>query len=221
MQFSGGNFEGQNLIGADLFDTAFVGANLMNAKLDPSPLNVNFSKIDSRGATGFSGRINNDDLGSYNLLNGIKPDGTIAYMQQMIVRNYEPLEGHMPIAIHVTQGMQFVNGGMLEFVFDDKPWNSTISFESGIPVTLNGELKLELDAATDPNLLIGNIFHLFDWSGVNPVGQFQIISGENWDTSHLYFDGTVTLIGIPEPSTLILLSMAAISLIAYGWRRRI
>jgi len=107
--------------------------------------------------------------------------------------------------------------------FDGNPWGSTISFDAGIPVTLDGDLELDLAAGVDPAGLLGDVYQLFDWTGVSPSGQFADITnnlpaGYAWDTSQLYTSGDVML--VPEPGTLALLGAGAIGLLGYRWRRR-
>ena len=61
---------------------------------------------------------------------------------------------------------------------------STLSFESGVPVSLGGTLELLLDAKSQPRMLAGTTFQLFDWSGVSPGGTFDEIAFEpdtTWD----------------------------------------
>ena len=90
-------------------------------------------------------------------------------------------------------------GTSLVFQFDDNPWGSTISFASGIPVALGGNLELDLVAGVTPASLLGDTFQLFNWTGVSPSGQFaQIVNdlptGYTWNTSALYTLGEVTLV---------------------------
>ena len=106
----------------------------------------------------------------------------------------------------------------LQIVLDGQPWGSTISFSAGIPVSLAGELDLTVAPGVDLNSLLGDTFKLFDWTGVDPTGEFTIVGDPRWDTSHLYTSGEVTF--VPEPSALILLVGGAISALAYVWRRK-
>ena len=176
---------------------------------------------DLRGAQGVV-------LGSAMTTNTILPNGTIQGLHldsnnpTLLVRNYS---GNIPI--HVLQGMSMNSGTSLVFQFDGAPWGSTISFDSGIPVTLGGKLELGLAGGVDPASLLGDNFQLFDWTGVSPSGQFaQVINdlpaGYSWDTSQLYTTGDVTLVGspIPEPTSFVLICIGAISLLAYAWRQR-
>ena len=156
--------------------------------------------------------------------NAILPDGTIAGLnlaagEQLVVRDDDgvsdpPSTGwltpRLPIPINIQDRLMMSDGGNLQLLFDADAWDSTISFQPGIPVTLGG--NLELSFATDVDLAsqIGRTFHIFDWTGVNPTGQFQVASPYTWDLSQLYTTGEVTLTGVPEPSTWALLSLAAV-----------
>jgi hypothetical protein len=149
------------------------------------------------------------------------PDGTInglnlAAGETLTIRNYV---GNIPVT--VLGQATFDPAATLQIVLDGKPWGSTISFTSGIPMTLAGELDLELAPGLNLASLIGDTFKLFNWTGVSPTGQFEIETdpGLAWDTSHLYTTGVVTLEAVPEPSTFALFGMAALSLLTYAWRR--
>ena len=87
--------------------------------------------------------------------------------------------------------------GTLRLVFDADPWDSTISFAPGIPVTRGG--TLELTFAADVNLAsqVGRTIDLFDWTGVNPTGAFTVSSPYTWNLSKLYTTGEVTLTALP------------------------
>ena len=54
---------------------------------------------------------------------------------------------------------------------------------------------------------LGRTFDLFDWTSVTPTGAFTISSPYAWNLSNLYTTGEVTLTAIPEPATLVLLSL--------------
>ena len=167
------------------------------------------------GATGAS-------LTSATTHNTILPNGSIqglnlAAGENLTIRNYT---GGIPI--QVSGEMTMDPAASLQIVLDGQPWGSAISFHSAIPVLLAGDLDLTFAAGVDPNSLVGDSFQLFDWDGVSPNGQFQVVSGYDWDLSQLYTTGEVTLLGaaVPEPSTLALLGVGALGLIAYAWRRR-
>ena len=103
----------------------------------------------------------------------------------------------------------------------DSTWGSTISFDADIPITLGGNLKLGVETGVNPGGLVGRTFRLFDWTGVAPNGQFNVVNtlpgGYGWDTSQLYGTGKVTL--LPEPLPLALLAAGLASLLAYHWCR--
>jgi hypothetical protein len=96
------------------------------------------------------------------------------------------------------------DGGVLQMLFDADPWNSTISFQPGIPVTLGGTLELMFAADVDVVSQVGRTIQLFDWTGVTPTGAFGVESPYVWDLSRLYTSGEVTLSAVPEPQALVL-----------------
>ena len=142
--------------------------------------------------------------------NTILTDGTIeglsldANNPTLLVRNYSD------VPIQVLQKMSLSPGASLVLQFDDNPWGSTICFDAGIPVALDGTLELDYVGEDGAASLLGDSFQVFDWTGVSPLGAFASISsnlpaGYSWDTSQLYTTGDVTLVAIPEPSSLALL----------------
>ncbi len=222
---------GQNLAGATLSGkwrgADFTGACLVGADLTSANLtDAIFCGADLRGAVGIA--LENNDAVTCNT---IMPDGTLTGLTVKAGEVFTVRNGSTPIK--VLSHMTFDPQASLEFAVDGKPWNSTISFDSGIPVVLGGELELRLaptvlDSRGGARLQpVGESFPydglslwLFDWSDVNHVGQFRIVtdSGTVWDTSSLYTTGHVTLLGVPEPSSLVLASVAAI--IAFCFLRR-
>jgi hypothetical protein len=208
-----------DLTDAYLYSATLTGANLTHANLTNAYLRgTTLTGADLRGSQGLV-------LGSATTTNTILPDGTIQglYLDSnnpsLLVRNYG---GNIPI--HILQGMSMIPGTSLVFQLDAAPWGSTISFDSGIPVTLNGNLELGLAGGVDPASLLDDSFHLFDWTGVSPSGQLaQVVNdlpaGYSWDTSQLYTLGEVAL--VPEPGTCVLLGIGGIGLAACGaWQRR-
>src|SRR5262249_21708918 len=76
-----------------------------------------------------------------------------------------------------------------------------------------GTLDLEFAAGVDPIAQIGRTFDVFDWTGVNPGGTFDVQSPYAWDLSQLYTSGEVTLVSaVPEPSALVLAALGALFL---------
>ncbi len=106
----------------------------------------------------------------------------------------------------------------LRIVFEDSEWGSTIAFQPGIAVSLDGRLELLFADGVRPADLIGMTFDLFDWDNGVATSRFDRIvteSGAIWDSSRLYTTGEVTL--VPKPSTFMLLLIA---LIVCALRRR-
>ena len=127
-----------------------------------------------------------------------------------------------PIPIVVQRETSIDPNGALRAVFEDDQWGSTITFEPGISVTLAGTLMLEIDDEVSWLSLVGTTYQLFDWTGVTPAGAFDTIDpqpGTSWDTSRLYTTGEVTLVGVPETSTLLLACVALAATCALLRRR--
>jgi hypothetical protein len=105
---------------------------------------------------------------------------------------------------------------MLQLLFEADAWDSTISFEAGIPVTLGGTLDLDFAPGVDFASQVGRAFQVFDWTGVTPSGQFEITSPFQWDIANLYTAGQITFVGVPEASSL---ALQASGLSILFWRR--
>ena len=198
-ELSGWNLAGQNLTNAK-FSNPWGGhaATLTNTDL---------SLADLRASIGAS-------LSAAITRNTILPGGEIAALHLvagdvLAVRDYD---GNVPIT--VLSAMTMAPTSTLEIALLDPTWGSTISFAPGIPVTLAGDLRLSLAPGSDPATLIGHTFQLFDWTGVSPTGQFNILSDPAfiWDTTKLYSTGQVTLV-VPEPTPAGLLLLIPLSLL--------
>ncbi len=213
-----GDLRGLVLNWNDLRAWDFAGKNLTEAVFYAVMLtDADFGFADLRGA-----RIANSQLATVRTEATIRPDGQINSLEldaaeRLIVRDYD---GETDIPITVRSLMSVDPDGALQMVFQDTDWGSTISFEPGIDVSLGGTLELFFDDDIRPADLVGTTFDLFDWEGVTVVSQFdQIVTQAEavWDTSNLYTAGEVTLLAaVPEPSTLMLLAMAA-AVAAAGW----
>ncbi|MCY2955010.1 MAG: pentapeptide repeat-containing protein [Planctomycetota bacterium] len=230
---TGWNFANQNLTGADFGEATLISANLSGANLtwarfwkatltNGKLTGANLTGADFRNATLTKADLSFADLrgagglnttGVASLRNTIMPDGTIralalAVGETVLIRDYD---GGVPIK--VLSAMTMDPTSVLEIILLDPAWGSTISFAAGIPVTLGGDLRLSLAPGTDPTLLIGDTFRLFDWTGVSPAGQFNIVSDPAlvWDTFKLYSMGDVTLLAVPEPATLTLLVVGVVA----------
>jgi uncharacterized protein YjbI with pentapeptide repeats len=209
--FSGKDLTGAFFGKAVLNDNDFRNANLTNAALGY------IYGADLRGSRGSTGGLSATNM--------IAPDGTIAGLHLdatnplLIVRDYD---GASPIPIHVQQSANIEAGSVLQVLFEDATWGSTVAFDPGIAVTLAGDLELDFAAGVDPAGLLGTSYRLFDWTGVAPTGQFHLVSdlpaGLGWDASQLYSLGAVTL--VPEPATVTQLLAALLALCAGAtWRR--
>jgi len=204
--FGGANFG----IWYGIGPATFVGANLTQANLSGATFNgAVLNCADARGAVGLN--LNNAQSSS----NLIGPDGRIAGLslsggQQLFVRNYS---GTSPIPIRVQSGMAMGSDGVLTMNLDANPWTSTVSFDQSVDVALGGTLQLGFAAGVDAASQVGRTFDLFDWTGVNSVGSFAVIDGGSyqWDLSHLYTTGEVTL--VPEPATLSLLGLGGLAIL--------
>src|SRR5690606_16677972 len=85
------------------------------------------------------------------------------------------------------------------FVFDDDPWDSVISFAPGMPVYLDGMLQLGFAEGVAAASQIGRTIQLFDWTGVSPAGELDVISPHAWDPPNLMTSGQVTLLAVALP----------------------
>ena len=191
----GWNFHEQDLAGASFYLCDVTGANFAGANLT----NVTFGRALVAGADFTAADLRN----AVNLLaiesaaarNAIWSNGHIRKLSleagdKLIVRDYDPPgQSPRPVPIAVEQAMNVESDGLLHVLLDSDAWDSTISFQPGISVTLGGELELAFAVGVDPAAQIGRTFDLFDWTGVNPAGTFNVVSDYEWDTSRLYTTG--------------------------------
>jgi hypothetical protein len=186
------------------------GANFNNADL---------SFADTRVA------LNLDSTDVASLRNTILPDGRINGLdllagEELVVRDHDGEPGifeifappRPPIPITVLDQLAMSNASVLRSTFEADAWDSTISFQPGIPVTLGGTLELDFAAGVNLASQVGRKFVLFDWTGVNPAGKFEVASPYVWDLTNLYTTGEVTLTAIPEPSGVALLYVGLVAL---------
>jgi uncharacterized protein YjbI with pentapeptide repeats len=209
---SGISLEVANLAGAN-----FAGQNLTNAIFSYATLTgADFTAADARGAflPSFpANAITNNFIRPDGHINGLVLDGG----GLLVVRDYDgnpnntlyPYNAIPPIPITIDQHQSMAPGGTLRMVFEADAWDSTISFAPGIPVTLGGTLELTFAADVNPATQLGRTFELFNWTGATPVSAFAVSSPYVWDLSRLYTTGEITLAAIPEPTTVVLLIMAA------------
>jgi uncharacterized protein YjbI with pentapeptide repeats len=207
---NGANFRGATLVGAGF------GPSLRSRAFQPTFINnADFTDTDLRSSSGWTPNA------STITHNTIRPDGSIQGLallagETLIVRNN-------PLAVTVTTGATFDPASTLQFVLDQN-WTSTVGFGNGLTPTLGGALDLEIASGTDSSTLIGTTFQVFNWSGPLPPGDrfssFETTPGLSWDLTNLYSTGTVTLTGVPEPSSALLVAIG-LSAGAMLARRRI
>jgi uncharacterized protein YjbI with pentapeptide repeats len=229
------DLSGIDLTWNDLTGWNFAGQNLTNATFFSSALtDGDFRGADTRGAHFY-------DWSRAIVGNTILPDGhtqgvDLGAGQMLVIRDYDgnpqpwyysgdqglsdygvdqswPIPPIPPIPIHVDDHFVTGPGGVLQMHFESDQWDSTILFEPAIPVTLTGG-TLELAFADGVNLAsqLGRTFDLFDWTGVEPFGEFAISSPYAWDLSNLYTIGEVTFIAVPEPSCIALVLVGVSSM---------
>lgn len=205
---SGWNFSGKNLAssvfssdseGAPM--TLLKGANFSHANLTDGHFlladvtGASFVGADARGAEDLSLPAAVPET-----RNAVHPDGTlhgleIAAGETMRLWDYD---NETPIPIHVTEPLQIDPAGTLRIVIDDAEWGSTGTFAAGTNVALDGTLELLVEPETGVTLasLVGVTFPLFDWTGVEPVGTFDVSSPYQWDLTNLYVTGEATLTAV-------------------------
>jgi uncharacterized protein YjbI with pentapeptide repeats len=188
---SGWNLSEQNLANADFYVEVYHCASILRG--------ANLTGADTRGSVG---SCLNENGGGATTDHAIMPDGRImglslALGDKLVVRNYHAdAERELgPIPVTIQSEMMMGDGSVLQLVLESDPWDSLISFQPGIPVTLGG--TLELTFTDDVNLAsqVGRTLHIFDWTGVSPTGEFQVENPYAWDLSKLYTTGQVTLVG--------------------------
>jgi uncharacterized protein YjbI with pentapeptide repeats len=207
----------------DLAGWSFAGQRLTNALfLNSKLVGADFTNADTRGALGMS------LVGSIRA-NTILPDGRIEGLdlsdgRSLTIRDYHggsrfsPTDPPASLPLLVEQYLTMNASGSLRLRFEDAPWDSLIRFAPGIPVTLgDATLDLDFDSGVDVSQQFGRTIQVFDWTGVVPIGQLQVVSPYKWDASRLYTSGQITL--IPEPTSLVTGLGLAASLIAMRRRR--
>ncbi len=181
------NFSGQCLWNANFYGSTLTYADLRGADL---------RGVTNLSSTEFAAALTTNAIGTAGVIKGL----CLTNDASIVVRNYSPAVSKWQwsspissISVHVTNGMTMDESGTLKLVFDGAAWNSTISFDSGIAVSLGGTLSLAFASKTDALSDIGKTYKAFDWTGVTPTGTFAVSSDAVWDTSKLYSTGQVTL----------------------------
>lgn len=177
------SFEFASLPSANFFDANLHGAVFSNADL-------NFT--DFRGAQGF----NSQDA---NLQNTIQPDGFVESLELRVGETFWIRDYNEDIDITIGGQVSISPQAAIRIILEDENWGSTICFEPGEDVILQGYLELTFAEGVDLESLVGVAFDLFDWENRNISGQFHIVSGLDWDISSLYTTGEVSLLST-EPN---------------------
>ena len=145
--------------------------------------------------------------------------------QTLVVRDYDGnpavTPAGPPIPIHIERQFVVDAGGMLQMIFEADAWDSTISFNSGIPVALGGTLGLDFAQGVDLGSQIGRTFDLFDWTGVTASGALDVASPYSWDLTQLYTSGDVTMLAIPEPTSGVVWLLGTLGVALLDRRRSI
>lgn len=217
---TGADFSHATLTNADfssqwtnLTDANLSHANLANATFAGSVDCGEFVCVEYPGATLIGAVFNGADTrgadfnlavwgGAFSFNNTIMPDGRIGGLHlpsgdSLVVRDYDgnpmatPPITSAPILIYEYATLEL--GSELRLEFDANAWGSTISFDPGISVTLAGDLQLTFAPGVDVASQVGRTIDLFDWTGVTPIGAFNVSSPHDWDLTNLYTSGEVTL----------------------------
>ena len=209
----GWNFAEQDLTGADLrsdlTNANLAGANLSNAYLGDAELTgADLTGADLRGA--ILARA-----AEAVTTNTILPEGYVSRLvvdhgQLMRVRDYDGREAIGwwqaldPLPITVLEEFAVARGGRLRLEVENDPWDSLILFQHGIPVNLGGTLELTFTSDVDAATQVGRTLRIFDWSGVNPAGKFEVRVPPRtlWDASKLYTTGEIAVLPIASDVTV-------------------
>jgi autotransporter-associated beta strand protein len=207
VDFSQAILFGSNLSSANMTNSNLSHTNLSNANFNYAEVeNANLFCADARGAI-------NLNLSDAITTNTILPDGSIQGLDLsgtvvLTVRDYDGdpigytdgvpiVPPHGPIPITVQTSLNMGTDGKLQMQFGDNAWDSTISFQAGIPVALGGTLDLAFAPGISSKSQLGQTLRLFNWTGVSPTGVFNVTSSYNWDLSKLYTSGDVTMLYDP------------------------
>ena len=184
-------------------------ANLTNVDfMDAVLANADLARSDMRGAFNLSSGI-------LFRQNAILEDGRIngldlANGETLRFRDYDG-----GIAITIDNEMMLDPGAVLDVIFADAEWGSTISLTEGILTDLDGTLFLA--SRTTSTSTACSVRHSTCSTERRPgsgdaFAEVTWPAGVDWDISDLYLGGTVTLTGVPEPTTLMLVLMGLLAL---------
>ena len=143
---SGWNFAGQSLTDANFDGAMLTGVDLSGSNLTSADL--------PRCGTDWRRRTTAQNIDTSRATNSnlIHPAGNVEglYIGAGEVIRLWDFNGPTPIPILVEDGMSIDAIGTLRAVFEDDQWGSTITFDAGIPVILDGTLELLFDDDANP-----------------------------------------------------------------------
>ena len=119
--------------------------------------------------------------------------------------------------LHVSGNLVLASGAAMDYELV-APGSGYDHLEISGQATLNGTLNVNLSSGFTPSL--GQSFDLISGATTGKFAKINLPSlqrGLNWDTSDLYTTGTIRV--VPEPSTMVLLCVAAIGLLAHARRQ--
>jgi uncharacterized protein YjbI with pentapeptide repeats len=200
--------------------------NRLNSNLDLSDQNLQNANLDfiyflggTFDGADFRGAASLDEWSGTSTKSVIWQTGLVHELdlrngRHLLVRDYDGNSPYFPagppFSVHVLNS--FMDGeSVLQFMIENDEWGSTISFRPGIALTLDGTLELSFADSVQLATQIGRTIRLFDWTGVTPIGQFDIVSPYSWDLSKLYTTGEVTL--VPEPTAVALALVSCVVLL--------
>jgi len=210
---TGWNLAGQNLTSAGIAYSTLTNADLSGANLTEATfLNTTLTGADLRRAD--ARRANAYQLDTAITDNLIRPDGHVQGLN-LLSADIMPIRDYGGgIAITIDDAMTLAEGSILDIIFADAAWGSTITLAGGFTPDLGGTLRLGFAPGTDPLALVGTTFDVFNWNGLLASGdQFsQVLSlpGYQWDLANLYTTGEVTFTAVPEPATVGLMLLAGV-----------
>lgn len=189
------NLSGIDLAGNNLSGWDFRGQRLTNAKLHSSMLNgADLSGADTRGSFNWNtaGATLRNTISSNGFIFGASVDAG----ETLTLWDYDgdPSQGVAPLPVFARDSFQISESGSLRLVLETDDWNSAVHFQSGIDVSLSGFLQLDFAEDVAPATQVGRTIQVFDWSGVTPNGEFEIVSKYAWDSTELYTTGELTLL---------------------------
>jgi hypothetical protein len=129
--------------------------------------------------------------------------------------------GNSPDAVSVQNVLLDPTSTLIMEFAGDVPGSGYDQLNISGTATLNGTLDVTPLNGFSPSA--GEIYYLFNGQTTGNFSQIVLPSlgnGLSWNTSNLDTNGTISVSGVPEPSSLALLAAGAIVLVGCGLRRR-